>query len=419
MPMQSAFSFLPDWPLTPDAVLWAGLALVVAGLCGEWCWRVWRLPRVTGYSVIGLVAGAMGLNVLPPGLVVDGRLLIDVALGLMLFELGSRFSVRWVRNNPWIVAASLAESLLAFTAVLGALRLFGVPWLTSLVIAGVTMATSPAMIIQLRNELRSEGQVTERLMTLSALNSIYAVIVVKLLSGWSHQAMYGDVLATLLQPLYLIAGSVLLALVLARSCHFVYRRMPDGNEHSFAILFGLVLVAIAIAHLLKLSTVLALLIAGGIIKNASERPALWSPRFGSAGWLLTVILFVLTTLSITWTDVMTGGALAVVLIVVRTAAKTLGVVAFARPSGLDWRKGVALGLSLSPMSALAFVLVDDTYALYPTFDTHLRAIVLSAIVILQLLSPIVVYRALKQVSETNGPDARPSQRTVSGKDHGA
>ncbi len=419
MPMQSAFSFLPDWPLTPDAVLWTGLALVVAGLSGEWCWRVWRLPRVSGYGVIGLVAGAMGLHVLPPGLVVDARLLIDVALGLLLFELGSRFSLRWVRNNPWIVAASLAESLLAFTAVLGALRLFGLPWLTSLVVAGVTMATSPAMVIQLRNELKSEGQVTERLMTLSALNSIYAVVVVKLLSGWSHQAVYGNVLATVLQPFYLIGGSVLLALVLARSCHFVYRRLPSGSEHSFAILFGLVLLAIAAAHLLKLSIVLALLIAGGVIKNASERPALWSPQFGSAGWLLTVMLFVLTTLSFGWSDLLMGGGLALVVVVVRTVAKTLGVVTFARPSGLDWRKGVALGLSLSPMSALAFVLVDDTYTLYPTFDPHLRAIVLSAIVVLQILSPIVVYRALASVNETNGIEDRPLRRHLSGKDHGA
>lgn len=35
--MKSAFSFLPNWPLAPDAVFWAGLALFAAGLCGELC----------------------------------------------------------------------------------------------------------------------------------------------------------------------------------------------------------------------------------------------------------------------------------------------------------------------------------------------------------------------------------------------
>lgn len=399
--MKSAFSFFPDWPLVPDAVLWAGLALLVAGLCGEWCWRAWKLPRVSGYGLIGLLAGAAGLQLLTPDLVVDGRLVIDVALGLLLFELGSRFSLRWVRNNPWIVVTSLVESLLTFVAVLAVLQLLKVSLMTSVVVAGIAMATSPAMVIQLKNELKSEGQVTERLMTLTALNSIYAVVIVKLVSGWFHQAFYGSVAAALLQPLYLIAGSLVLAVALARSCNFLYRRLPTQNEHSFVMLFGLVLVAIAIAHLLKLSTILALLIAGVVFKNVSERPQIWTPHFGTAGWLLTVILFVLTTISFRWSDVVLGGGIAIVVIVVRTVAKTAGVVAFAKPSGIDWKKGVALGLSLSPMSALAFVLMDDTYALYPSFDPSLRAIVMCVIVIMQIVSPIIVSRSMSAVNERN------------------
>lgn len=398
--MKSAFSFLPDWASLPNAVLWAALALLLAGLCGEWCWRVWRLPRVSGYGLVGVLAGAGGFQLLPPEKIIASQLVIDVALGLLLFELGSRFSLRWVRNNPWIVIASLAESLFAFGAVLGALQLFDVSLMTSVVVAGISMATSPAMVIHLRNELKSEGQVTERLMTLTALNSIYAVIVVKLASGWFHQALYGNALASLLQPFYLLAGSLLLGLVLARSCNFLYRLLPAQNDHSFVILFGLVLLAIAIAHALKLSTILALLIAGMVFKNLSQRPQLWPPHFGSAGWLLTVILFVLTTLSFSWHDVALGGIPAVVVVIIRSLAKTAGVVAFARPSGLDWKKGVALGISLSPMSALAIVLVDDTYALYPQFDPKLHAIVLCSIVLLQIISPLLVYRALSAVNET-------------------
>lgn len=48
--MKSAFSFFPAWPIAPDAIFWAGLALLVAGLCGELCYRAWRLPRVSGYA---------------------------------------------------------------------------------------------------------------------------------------------------------------------------------------------------------------------------------------------------------------------------------------------------------------------------------------------------------------------------------
>ena len=62
--MNSAFSFFPAWPLAPDAIFWAGLALLAAGLCGELCYRAWRLPRISGYAVIGLIAGAAGSGVI-------------------------------------------------------------------------------------------------------------------------------------------------------------------------------------------------------------------------------------------------------------------------------------------------------------------------------------------------------------------
>ena len=49
----------------------------------------------------------------------------------------------------------------------------------------------------------------------------------------------------------------MLAYLLARTCTFFYRRLNMQDEHSFVALFGLVLLAIAVAHLFKLSTILA------------------------------------------------------------------------------------------------------------------------------------------------------------------
>lgn len=171
------------------------------------------------------------------------------------------------------------------------------------------------------------------------------------------------------------------------------------DEHSFVALFGLVMLAIAVAQALKLSTLLTLLLAGIIVKNLEARPQLWPEHFGTAGWLLTVVLFVLTLTSFTWGDIALGGLLAIVLIVTRLVAKLAGVAAFAKPSGIGMKQGIALGIALTPMSALSYLLVDDTYQLYPNFDPHLRAIVMCSIVVLQLVSPFIVYRCLSAVGE--------------------
>ena len=397
--MKSAFSFFPAWPLPLDGIFWAGLALLAAGLCGELCYRAWRLPRISAYGVIGLVAGSAGFGVIDADVGTSARPLLDVALGLLLFELGSRLDLRWIRRNPWLILSSLAEASLTFVLVLAVLLFLSVPTMIALVVSAIAMATSPAMVIQIKTELRAEGQVTQRLLTLTALNSMYAVIVEKLASSWLHQEIYGNVFATILQPLYLLIGSLILAFVLARACTLFYRRLSPQDEHSFVALFGLVLLAIAIAHLLKLSTILSLLAAGIIVKNLEQRPQLWPQHFGTAGWLLTVILFVLTLTTFEWHDILVGGAAAAGLIVARLVAKLVGVLIFAKPSGLHWKQGVALGIALTPMSALALLLVEDTYDLYPTFDPRLRAIILCSIVVLQLFGPWLVYRALALVGE--------------------
>ena len=397
--MNSAFSFLPAWPLVPDAIFWAGIALVAAGLCGELLWRAWRLPRITGYAVIGLIAGNAGFGVIDVSDAGLSRPLLDVALGLLLFELGSRLDLRWIRRNPYLILSSIAESTLTFGLVLIALMLCNVPTMQSVVIAAIAMATSPAMVIQLKTELRAEGQVTQRLLTLTALNSMYAVVVEKLAAGVLHQEIYGNTFATIVQPLYLLIGSLVLAFLLARACNLLYGRLNVNDEHSFVALFGLVLLAIAVAHLFKLSTILALLAAGIIVKNADERPQLWPTHFGSAGWLLTVILFALTLTAFEWRDIALGGVAALALIVARFFGKLVGVLIFAKPSGLDWKQGVALGVSLTPMSALAYLLVDDMYVLYPDYDPKLRAIVMCSIVVLQVVAPFVVYRSLSAVGE--------------------
>ena len=397
--MKSAFSFFPSWPFVPDAVFWAGLALLAAGLCGELCYRAWRLPRISGYAVIGLIAGSAGLGAIDAGGGASSRLLMDVALGLLLFELGSRLDLRWIRRNPWLIASSVAEATLTFVLVLVALLFAHVPGSVATVLAAIAMSTSPAMVIQLKTELRAEGQVTQRLLTLTALNSMYAVVIEKIASGWLHQEVYGNVFATIVQPLYLLVGSLVIAYLLARACTFFYRRVNMQDEHSFVALFGLVLLAIAIAHLFKLSTILSLLAAGIIVKNLEPKPQLWPQHFGTAGWLLTVILFVLTLTSFQWQDIALGGVAALGLIVARFVGKMVGVLAFAKPSGIDWKQGAALGLALTPMSALAYLLVDDTYELYPNFDPTLRAVTMCAIVVLQLVSPWLVYRSLTLVGE--------------------
>ena len=167
-------------------------ALFAAGPGGELCYRAWRLPRITGYA-IGLIAGSFGFGVIDASTDETSRLLIDVALGLLLFEPAAVSTCAGSGAIRGSSRRALAEATLTFVLVLFVMLALGVSGMVALVLSAIAIATSPSMVIQLKTELRAEGQVSQRLITLTALNSVYAIVLTKLVTSWLHQEAYGNV----------------------------------------------------------------------------------------------------------------------------------------------------------------------------------------------------------------------------------
>ena len=195
------------WPPRPDWLFWASLTMVAAGVLGEFVNRRLGLPRVVGYSVVGMVLAALGHGIFANGaLDVRLRLVVDLALALLLFEMGSRVNLRWLRSNKALLGASAAEALASFVVVGYGLTLLGVSPLVSFSCAILTIASSAAVVGRVGAELRAAGQVSERMLALTALNTIYGVLAHKLLLGWLALDQKGDWLEAVAQPLYAFIG---------------------------------------------------------------------------------------------------------------------------------------------------------------------------------------------------------------------
>ena len=397
-------SFLPAWPLDPPTLLWFALTLVAAAVLGEFVFHRLRLPRITGYVLAGLIVGVLGGGEVVRAALATGTgwasIIVEVALGVLLFELGNRVNLRWLRANPWLLATSVLEAALTFGAVYLVLRLVDVPFDEALLVAAITMATAPAIVMRVVAEARAQGQVSDRLLMLTALNSIYAVLTVQLITGWLHQSYRGDLVSAVLHPLYLIAGAVLAGALVAWLMRSLRTRLMLDSEHAGAVLIGLVLAAVVLLKLLKLPVLLALLLAGLLVRRFSGRPYVWPKSLNSVTGLLVLMLFVLTGLSVEFNHLVAGGLTALALVAVRTLAKTGAVLALARPSGVSWRQGLALGVALTPMSGVAFVLSYDLIAVFPELAPRLAATVLAMIALLELVGPIIVRRLLDWTDET-------------------
>ena len=400
---------IAPFPPVPDGLFWSALVLSAGALLGEAVFRLAGLPRIVGYSGVGVLLAALGFGLRVDRLDGTIRLIVDLGLGLLLFELGSRVNLRWLRANPALLLTSAAEALLGFLAVFLLLRWLDMSFNVALACATLGVAGSAAVVGRVASEFRTAGQVTERMITLTALNTLVCVLAFKLVIGWLHLDRAGNWAQAIAQPLYTFCGSWLLALLLAGLVGRVSRRLDLRDENSVLLLLGLLVLVLATAHMLNLSTLLVPLIAGTMLRNTTERPWVWPRHFGSAGGVLVLMLFVIVGAAWSLEAVVTGGLVAAALLVVRALGKTVAVVALGRWSGITPRQGVALALALTPISGTALVLLADLYRTHPDFAPRLAPIVLSAIAFMELLGPIAVRSALRLAGELPA-DGRPAAR---------
>ena len=392
---------LPAWPPQLNDTMRIAVALVIAGLAGEGLARFVRLPRICGYALAGLLLGPSIFGWFGTHDSAALRIVIDLALALLLFELGNRVDLHWFRTNPWIIPASLAEAGLAFIATFATLRLLDATPGFAATVAAIAIGTSPAVVMRVAAELRAEGQVTQRLFVFTALNVLYSVVLSKLIVGGMHGAFRDDWSAAVLHPVYLLIGSLAMGAAIAVAFRLLRRGFDLSDEQAVAILFGLLLLATSLLQALALPTMLAPLLAGVLVKNSDRRPLVWRRHFGTAGGVLVILLFVLTGALLTVEGMAAGGITALILIAVRVLAKGAGVALLGPVGGLSLRQSLALGLALMPMSAVAFLLVEDIRNIYPEFGAQVGAVIISMIAVLQLVGPIGVQWALRFCNESN------------------
>lgn len=395
-------AFLPELPLARSPLALFGALLGIGLLAGEALRRYTALPRITGYVFAGALLGPELSGLIDRDTLYELRLLVDLAVGLIVFELGYRIDFGWLRRNRWLLAAAAAESALCFWAIYFTLAAFGFRPLLAATAAAIGTATSPAVVMLVATDLRAEGQVTERMLLFTAVNTVFAFVILTLLVPFLHFEQKASWQTALAHPAYVLAGSAGLG---ALACAVLLRlaRWAGKHEHlQFGVLVAMVLLATGVAHSLKLSVALAL-VSFGVLAHALDRAHVLLPvRFGLVAQLLFVLLFVITGASLEFHAFGAASAAAVAaFVLVRLLGKGAALLLFGPLSGIRPGGAALLALALMPMSGIAVVMVQDTVSLYPSFGRELAAVVLSAVVVLELVGPISTQYALRRAGEAH------------------
>lgn len=395
----SALNFLPSLPPSPNPLVLFGLLLLAGLVGGEFVKRLLHLPRITGYVLIGMLLGASGFRLLDDKLIAEAWIFVDIALGLILFELGYRLDISWLRKDRWLLATGVLESALSFGFIYFALIYFDVRPLYAAVAAAIGVSTSPAVVMLVAQELRAEGQVTERALNLVAINSVIAFVLMAMLLSGIHQEYRAGWIMAVLHPAYILGGSLVLGYAACMLTLLISRWLGKSPGRHFVLLLALIIVTVGVARMLELPVLLALLAYGVMARNLDRRHDLMAVDISRVGQLFFVVLFVVGGARLQLSEMAAGGALGLVYILARFAGKSIGIMSLTYFSGARAGSAGLLCIALTPMSNTALAMVQGTATLYPEFGAKLAAIVLSAVLILELLGPLAVQFALKQAGE--------------------
>lgn len=386
-------------PFEIDAFGRVALLLIASIASAEICERWLRLPRLIGYVIAGLVMGPSVLGWVPPSINGDLRPLVLLGLGLLLFELGSRVDLRWLRHNPMLIVSSLVESGLTFVATYLFLGWFDLAVATRVAVAAIAVSTSPSVVMRIVAENNARGQMTERLMLMTALNSLYSILLLKISVGVVHLDRNASLLRSIGHPVYIAIGSLLLAAALAYGMHLARFSQLKRESERFTLVIAVVLLGTTVAERLGLSVPMVLLCGGIILRSLSQRLHLFPEHFGTAGALLVIVLFTLTGVALDPRQVVAGGLMSIGLLLIRGLAKYFGAYVSAGYGGLVPSKAAWLGLALLPMSSLAVLQAHEVARLYANFGDDILAIVLGAVLIMELVGPVATQIALRRTGE--------------------
>jgi len=379
---------------------WVSVLLLAAIVAGEVTRRWLRVSRVIGYLVVGAALGPRAIGVLDVATLGALRVFVDIAVGLLLFELGQRVDLGWLRRNPWLLVTSVFEALLTLTAVYVVMRLFDVMPVTAAAAGVLAMATSPAVVITLVKDLRAQGQVTERVMLFTALNTTYAVIGLALMFGWLHYESEQASTMMIAHPVYLIGGSLGLAAIMAAVMLLVLKMFGRSPVFQFAITVALVLLAVAGSSALNLLVPLTLLLMGMLARVFDRDRHFVSLRFGQSLMLFVVLLFALGGAGLEFRGWLQALPMALGFIAARHLGKLVPMLLLARPSSLATRKASLVQLGLTPMSSLALLMMQDIALQAPALAQQISASVYLAITILAFAGPVALQYALRRAGET-------------------
>lgn len=383
------------------SILWYIALMLFGGLLFGRLAKLVKLPNVTGYLIAGLILGPFVLRLLPLGIVDEMGVIADVALGFIAFSVGSEFKLSYIKRvgmMPIVIAC--LEALGATVLVTGSMLAFGQPPAFSIMMGAIAAATAPAATIMVIRQYKAKGPMTETLLTVVALDDAAALMLFGIASAIAQQMTSGggNVLASILQPFYEIFGSLILGAVLGAVFTFPLRFFKkQGNR--LCIIIAMVFLAVSLATLLELSSLLVCMAMGCLFVNLSSQSEHVMSITDNFTPPILMLFFVLSGAELDITVLPAIGLVGILYVVTRVIGKLFGAFVGAKIMKAPAVVSKYLGFALIPQAGVAIGLSLLAGGIVPEYAQQIRAIILCGTLIYEMIGPVITKISLKKAGE--------------------
>ncbi|MEO6221670.1 MAG: cation:proton antiporter [Vicinamibacterales bacterium] len=382
-----------------------GLILLLALMAGHLV-KVFRIPEVTGYILVGIALGPSVLGWLSQDNLDAFGVLSEVALGLILFSVGSVFEFALFRRiGRQVFLVTLVESTLAATLVTTGALWFGQSWSVALLLGVIATATAPASTLMVIRECDSAGPLTDNLLGIIAVNNLLCLSLFGLvaagidltvgLEGLGRGEMiYRAVFWFTWELIGSAALGYLVGLLLARWSEHV----TESGE-MLILLAGSILFCVGVSRAFSLSPLVTSLAVGATMVNLADRSRHLFGALSKTDPPFYAIFFVVAGAELDVSRVPAMGLLGVVYIFGRAGGKFVGARLAASRLGLEPSVRNFLGFALLAQAGLAVGLTITINSRYPQLAPVVTTIVLASVVVFEIIGPASTRFALVRAGE--------------------
>ena len=378
-------------------------AAVAVGLIFNRIVKRFGLPSVTGYLVAGVLIGPSCLQIIPETWIGSLTLLVNVALGFIAFSIGGEFRFSKIKNiGKSVLVITFMQALVTTVVVDLVLALVFGNTGVAICLGAIATATAPAATLMVVRQYNAKGPVSDILMPVVALDDAIGLIIFSVSISVAKIMFSGSAINVglmLLEPLMEIFFSLLAGAAIGGLLTLCLGFFQSRNNRLTAIISA-VFLGTAIAEIFHLSSLLLCMAIGAMMTNLyrdSDKmidvTEHWTP-------VVLLLFFVISGAELDLMVIPTVGLLGVLYLVSRSLGKYFGAFFGAKMVKADKNIQKYLGVALLPQAGVAIGMSQIVVAtLPPEYGTKIRAVVLCATLVYELVGPLLTKLVLTMAGE--------------------